>query len=66
MLSARTLNRTSDQFRRGYHDGYEGRDRALPVADGAPGLFANFDYSGGYESGANDRRWDDYYARGGW
>jgi hypothetical protein len=59
MLSARTLDRVSDQFRRGYREGYEGTPMVVPEAYGAAGMFANFDYVEGHKAGANDRKWDE-------
>lgn len=64
MLSAATLNRVSHSYRRGYNDGYWGRDkRNDPVPTTAEGVplkpFSDFDYNEGHAAGANDRRWDD-------
>jgi hypothetical protein len=60
MLSAQTLNRVSHSYRRGYQDGYAGRD---PVGENTDGPFdrpfANFDYAEGHKVGANDRLWAD-------
>lgn len=65
MLSPATLNRVSHSYRRGYYDGYEGRENQnLPVPDfqGVPlKPFSDFDYSEGYKAGANDRKWADHY-----
>jgi hypothetical protein len=66
MLSDRTLERVSQSYRQGYHDGYAGRKKATPsngIADVAKDTiggqirpFADFDYNKGYEAGANDAK----------
>lgn len=64
MLSPNTLERVSNSYRRGYYDGYEGREnRNLPVPDfqGVPlKPFSDFDYSEGFKAGENDRKWSEH------
>ncbi len=57
MLSPATLERVSHSYRKGYRDGWEGRnrDQNKPIDFVKP--FANYDYSEGYKAGANDRKW---------
>lgn len=59
MLSPQTLERVSCSYRRGYYDGYDGKemkDAKAPTSfDDRP--FATFDYEQGYKAGANDKRW---------
>lgn len=66
MLSPATLNRVSHSYRRGYYDGYEGRESAnnpVPDYQGVPlKPFSDHDYSEGFKAGANDRKWSDHYA----
>lgn len=67
MLSPATLNRVSHSYRRGYYDGYEGRENRndpVPTADNGIPLkpFSDFDYREGYKAGANDKRWAVHYA----
>jgi hypothetical protein len=60
MLSARTLDRVSGSYRRGYNDGYAGREPVGEVTDGPLDRpFANHDYAEGHKAGKNDRYWDD-------
>ena len=67
MLSDRTLERVSDSYRRGYHDGYDGKPKAAP-GNGIAAInhdtvgatirpFTDFDYEQGYSAGANDAKW---------
>ena len=56
MLSTSTLNRVSNSYRRGYYDGYYGREANSPV-NTAVIPFSNFDYDKGYKAGANDAKW---------
>lgn len=58
MLSSQTLERVGVAYRRGYYDGYEGKDEFLEVKPGFIKPFANFDYHDGYKAGANDAKWD--------
>ena len=63
MLSPNTLERVSHSYRRGYYDGYFGREnRNDPVPATAEGVplkpFSNFDYGEGYGAGANDAKWE--------
>lgn len=62
MLSNATLERVSVAYRRGYRDGYDGTNQGANVTAEYIKPFASFDYKEGLESGANDRKWDDYYA----
>jgi hypothetical protein len=60
VLSPQTLNRVSNSYRRGYYDGYDGRDPVGEKTDGPfDRPFANFDYTEGHKAGANDRKWAD-------
>jgi hypothetical protein len=64
MLTAQTLNRVSNSYRRGYNDGYWGREpKNDPVPTTESGVplkpFSDFDYTEGHKAGANDRKWDD-------
>jgi collagenase-like PrtC family protease len=64
MLSAATLERVSASYRKGYHAGYAGEPNAYSELK-VPAMmlpFGEFDYTTGYEAGANDRRWADTYA----
>jgi len=63
MLSPNTLERVSHSYRRGYYDGYFGRENKNdPVERTDNGIpmkpFSDFDYSEGYKSGANDAYWE--------
>jgi hypothetical protein len=62
MLSDQTLERVSVAFRRGYRDGSAGRAPFCEVKPEYIKPFANFDYDEGYKAGANDAKWDKYYA----
>jgi len=63
MLSPNTLERVSHSYRRGYYDGYYGRenkndpvvrtDNNIPLKP-----FSDFDYAEGYKAGANDAYWE--------
>jgi ribosome modulation factor len=67
MLSDQALERVSQSYRRGYHDGYAGRDKAVvetgiakindDMIGGTIRPFANYDYEQGYHAGANDKKW---------
>jgi hypothetical protein len=60
MLTAATLNRVSGSYRRGYQDGYAGKEPVGEQTDGPLDRpFANFDYTEGHAAGKNDRYWDD-------
>lgn len=64
VLSAQTLNRVSSSYRRGYYDGYFGREPKndpVPTTDQGIPLkpFSDFDYDSGVKAGANDRLWAD-------
>jgi hypothetical protein len=58
MLDPNTLNRVSCSYRRGYYDGYFGREHETASGDPLHKPFANFDYTEGYRAGANDARCD--------
>lgn len=63
MLSAATLNRVSASYRRGYEDGYAGREPVGEKTDSPLDRpFADYDYAEGHKAGANDRKWADHYA----
>ena len=63
MLSPATLNRVSNSYRRGYYDGYFARAHAgQQSGDPLHKPFTNIDYDNGHESGANDAKWEKYYA----
>jgi hypothetical protein len=69
MLSANTLERVSHSYRRGYHDGYFGREPKndpVPHTDSGVPLkpFSDFDYSEGFKAGANDAYWNYIHANG--
>jgi hypothetical protein len=74
MLSDEQLQRIGDSYRRGYQDGYARRKkREDRDTKPSPGLdpwragerpFVGFDYSEGYQAGANDARWDHQAAAG--
>jgi hypothetical protein len=62
MLSPATLERVSHSYRRGYYDGYFGREaKNDPVPRTDSGIpmkpFSDFDYSEGHKAGANDAKW---------
>ena len=59
MLSPATLNRVSNSYRRGYSDGYFGRESANPCDPHITKPFGNFDYQQGYRAGANDAKWEE-------
>lgn len=69
MLSAKTLERVSAAYRKGYYDGHAGRPKTVPetgiekISDDTIGgriaPFADVDYENGYKAGANDRKWSD-------
>ncbi len=67
MLSPQALERVSHSYRRGYYDGYYGRENQnLPIPDyqGVPlKPFSDFDYSEGYKAGKNDKYWNDQLGR---
>ena len=62
MLSTATLERVSTAYRKGYYDGYEGREPFCEVKPGYIKPFANYDYEQGLKAGANDAKWETYYA----
>ena len=64
MLSAATLNRVSESYRRGYEDGYNRRPMIDAKSSDHPfdRPFANHDYMAGHKAGANDRKWSDQLA----
>lgn len=62
MLSPNTLERVSHSYRRGYYDGYYGREaKNDPVPQTDIGIplkpFSDFDYTEGHKAGANDAYW---------
>ena len=60
MLSDATLERVSVAYRRGYKDGFYGRENTgALVKPEYIKPFADFDYAEGYKAGANDRKWAD-------
>jgi hypothetical protein len=60
MLSPAMLERVSASYRRGYYDGYEGREckDSLPSTGLGDRPFADYDYNQGHHAGANDARWE--------
>ena len=57
MLSPTTLERVSVAYRKGYYDGYYGREPFCQVKPEYIKPFADFDYSEGYDAGKNDAKW---------
>lgn len=57
MLSDKTLERVSVAYRKGYRDGYCGREEFCAVKPEYIKPFADFDYSNGYKAGKNDAEW---------
>lgn len=62
MMSAQTLERASVAYRKGYQDGYYGRERFCAVKPEYIKPFAEYDYDGGYKAGENDAKWDKHYS----
>ena len=60
MLSAQTLERVSCAYRKGYYDGYDGRDKFAKVKPEYIKPFADHDYEEGYKVGQNDRAWAEH------
>lgn len=58
MLTPQALERTSRAYRRGYADGYQGKEALYTTYPGQINPFAPFDYDEGYQAGANDAKWD--------
>lgn len=61
-MNPQTLERIGVAYRRGYYDGYEGKEQFLEVRPGFIKPFAEFDYAEGYKAGANDAKWEKFYA----
>lgn len=57
MMSDAMLERASVAYRRGYRDGYAGRERFCEVKPEYIKPFADRDYESGFGAGANDARW---------
>lgn len=62
MLSNQTLERVSVGYRRGYRDGYAGNEPFCEVKPEYIKPFADFDYTEGLKAGANDAKWEKFYA----
>lgn len=58
MLSDRTLERVSVSYRMGYRDGYDGLPERYKDEPVAMRPFGFYDYTQGYEGGANDAKWN--------
>ena len=58
MLTPQALERVSQAYRRGYHDGYNGTN-VKPEYDKYIFPFSEFDYKQGIEAGENDKKGDD-------
>ena len=52
MLTAKTLERVSVAYRRGYYDGYYNRPQSLEIRPGYIKPFADSDYAAGYAAGS--------------
>ena len=59
MLSAKTLERVSVAYRRGYYDGYFGTKNGAEVRSEYIKPFAAYDYDAGVKAGKNDKYWED-------
>lgn len=62
MLSNAMLERVSVSYRIGYRDGYDGKPEAYKNEPVAMRPFGFYDYTQGYEAGANDAKWERKYA----
>lgn len=58
MLSARTLERVSVEYRNGYYDGYDGKVNKYVEKPELLRPFGEHDYTEGYKAGANDKFWE--------